>query len=139
MPPYVLQNKAIVPFIIDTNHHQLYYDRLCFFRCMAAHQTGARRCVEARTRALFRQWTDTSVDEFDGINLWELDELEVAHAFGCEKCGKQYKERKKLIWHEKRCAGDEIKRYYAGGVYHPNPTPLEVLADEGVPVETDFV
>ncbi|GFN84818.1 Zinc finger protein 546-like [Plakobranchus ocellatus] len=63
----------------------------------------------------------------------------VAHAFGCEKCGKQYKERKKLIWHEKRCAGDEIKRYYPGGVYHPNPTPLEVLADEGVPVETDFV
>ncbi|GFO22440.1 Zinc finger protein 546-like [Plakobranchus ocellatus] len=76
MPPYVLQNKAIVPFIIDTNHHQLYDDRLCFFRCMAAHQTGTRRCVEARARALLRQWTDTSVDEFDGINLWELDELE---------------------------------------------------------------
>ncbi|GFO22473.1 Zinc finger protein 546-like [Plakobranchus ocellatus] len=172
MPPYVLQNKAIVPFIIDTNHHQLYDDRLCFYRCMAAHQTGTRRCVEARGRALFRQWTDTSVDEFDGINLWELDELEdvfkvdidvfkfkydppclvphrrsshkhgdvphlflvhgyhfsyisdidaIAHAFWCEKCGKQYKERKKLIWHEKRCAGNKIKRVLSWRRVSPEP------------------
>ncbi|GFN95224.1 hypothetical protein PoB_002173000 [Plakobranchus ocellatus] len=73
------------------------------------------------------------------FELYFVNGLTLAHAFGCEKCGKQYKERKKLIWHEKRCAGEEINRYYPGGVYHPNPTPLEVLADEGVPVETDFV
>ncbi|GFR68008.1 hypothetical protein ElyMa_003720600 [Elysia marginata] len=131
-----------------------------------------------------------SIEDFDGIKLLELDELEslfeididvfefkydppclvphrrssykygdvlhlllvhgchfcyikdidsVCHAFGCHKCGKQFKERFLLTRHEKTCAGDEIKRYYPGGVYHPNPTPLEILADEGVPVETDFV
>ncbi|GFR66083.1 zinc finger protein 546-like [Elysia marginata] len=48
-------------------------------------------------------------------------------------------ERKQLGRHEKRCAGDDINHNYPGGVYHPNPTPLEVLADDGVPVETDFV
>ncbi|GFR60790.1 hypothetical protein ElyMa_003540300 [Elysia marginata] len=46
------------------------------FRCIAAHQTGTRRCVEARARALFHQWTDTSVDDFEGVTLRELDELE---------------------------------------------------------------
>ncbi|GFS19334.1 zinc finger protein 546-like [Elysia marginata] len=158
--------------------------------CMAAHQTGTRRCVEARARALFHQCTDTSVDGFEGVTLRKLDELEdvfrvdidvfefkydppclvlhrrssykhgdvlhlllvhgchfcyiedidaATHAFGCEKSGRQYKERKKLGRHEKRCAGDKIKRYYPGGIYHPNPTPLEVLVDDGVLVETDFV
>ena len=34
------------------------------------------------------------------------------------------------------CAGDMITHYYSGGVYQPNQTPLEILADEGVPVET---
>ncbi|GFR59775.1 hypothetical protein ElyMa_000062700, partial [Elysia marginata] len=70
----------------------------------------------------------------------DLEDIDAAtHAFGWEKCGKQYKERRQLGRHEKRCVGDEIKRYYPRGVYHPNPTPLEVLADNGVPVETDFV
>ncbi|GFR89273.1 hypothetical protein ElyMa_006120200 [Elysia marginata] len=76
MPPHVMQNKAIVPFVIDTKNQNLYDDRLCFFICMAAHQTGTRRCVEARARALFHQWTDTSVDGFEGVTLWELVELE---------------------------------------------------------------
>ncbi|GFN90296.1 Zinc finger protein 546-like [Plakobranchus ocellatus] len=185
MPSHVLENKAFVPFHIDTNHGKQLNDRLCFFRCLAAHYTEERRCVEARAQALFRQWTDTPIDEFEGVKLYELDELEdvfkvdidvfefkydppclvphrrssynhgdvlhlllvhgchfcyiqdidaAASAFGCKKCGKQYKERLRLARHEKTCAGDEIKRYYPGGVYHPNLTPLEVLADEGVPL-----
>ena len=46
-------------------------------------------------------------------------------AFGCEKCSKQHNQRFRLARHEKTCAGDKIARYYSGGVYHPNQTPLE--------------
>ncbi|GFS24010.1 hypothetical protein ElyMa_003404300 [Elysia marginata] len=57
-------------------NQNLYDDRLCFFRCMATHQKGTLQCVEAHARALFHQWTDTSVDDFEGVTLRELDELE---------------------------------------------------------------
>ncbi|GFO23696.1 Zinc finger protein 546-like [Plakobranchus ocellatus] len=76
MPSHVLENKAFVPFHIDTNHGKQFNDLLCFFRCLAAHYTEERRCVEARAQALFRQWTDTPIDEFEGVKLYELDELE---------------------------------------------------------------
>ncbi|RUS83075.1 hypothetical protein EGW08_009161 [Elysia chlorotica] len=193
MPPHVLQNQAIAPFNTDSKHDKLFHDKLCFFRCLAAHQTEKRRvdrCIETDARALYHQWTDKPINAFEGVALFELEELEhvfqidvdvfefkydppclvplrrstyehddvlhlllvhgchfcyikdidaATNAFGCLKCGKQYHKRKHLVRHEKTCAGDKIKRYYPGGVYHPNPSALETLADEGVPVETDFV
>ena len=193
MPPHILQNTAIVPFNMDIKNQRLYDDQLCFFRCLAAHQTERRRVdrgVEGCARALYRQWTYKSIDDFKGVTLLELDELEdvfkididvfefiyeppclvpirrsaykhddalhlllvhgchfcyikdidaATKAFGCLKCGKQYNQRFRLARHEKTCVGDKITRYYPGGVYHPNQTPLELLADEGVPLETDFV
>ncbi|GFO12807.1 Zinc finger protein 546-like [Plakobranchus ocellatus] len=34
MPSHVIENKAFVPFHIDTNHGKQFNDRLCFFRCL---------------------------------------------------------------------------------------------------------
>ncbi|GFR96207.1 hypothetical protein ElyMa_000962500 [Elysia marginata] len=52
------------------------FENFLVYRMHGAHHKETRRCVEARARALFRQWTDTSVDGFEGVTLWELDELE---------------------------------------------------------------
>ena len=40
--------------------------------------------------------------------------------------------------HEKPCTGEGQKHQYPGGVYTPNPTTLEILAENGIQVDPSF-
>lgn len=59
-------------------------------------------------------------------------------AFCCSKCGKLWKKEFRLRRHESTCRGPAVKETYAGGVYQPPKTPLEILHDNGVLIDTTY-
>ena len=70
MSPHISQNTANVPFNMEIKYQRMYGDQLCFFGCLAAHQTKMRRVddgVEGCARALYYQWTCKSIDDFKGV------------------------------------------------------------------------
>ena len=68
LPTYVKNNKAIVRLDKDS-HGVIYRDNLCLFRCLALH-------LEATVATLYAKYTDTSVHDFAGVPLDELDKVE---------------------------------------------------------------
>ena len=58
----------------------------------------------------------------------------LGHAFACTKCKKLWKKKYLLNRHEKTCNGTGQRHTYAGGVYIPPPSPLEVLQSNGLNV-----
>ena len=68
LPDYVKNNKAIVGLAKD-EHGAIYNDNLCLFRCLALH-------LEATVATLYAKYTDTSVHDFAGVPLDELDKVE---------------------------------------------------------------
>ena len=63
---------------------------------------------------------------------------QVCRAFSCPKCSKCFHRRLTVNRHEKTCVGGIPREVFPGGVYHCNPTPLETLREEGVPVPVNF-
>ena len=68
LPDYVKNNKAIVGLAKD-EHGAKYNDNLCLFRCLALH-------LEATVATLYAKYTGTSVHDFAGVPLDELDKVE---------------------------------------------------------------
>ena len=68
LPDYVKNNKAIVRLDKDS-HGVICRDNLCLFRCLALH-------LEATVATLYAKYTDTSVHDFAGVPLDELDKVE---------------------------------------------------------------
>ena len=68
LPDYVKNNKAIVGLEKD-EHGAIYNDNLCLFRCLALH-------LGREAAALYPEYTDTSVHDFAGVPLDELDKVE---------------------------------------------------------------
>ena len=68
LPDYVKNNKAFVRLDKDS-HGVIYRDNLCLFRCLALH-------LEATVATLYAKYTDTSVHDFAGVPLDELDKVE---------------------------------------------------------------
>ena len=60
------------------------------------------------------------------------------HAFSCPKCRKLWKEEFMLRRHEETCTSGGQKHVYPGGVYTPTRTPLEILAENGIAVNTKY-
>ena len=61
----------------------------------------------------------------------------LGHAFSCVKCKKLWKKKFSLNRHEKTCNGTGQKQTYAGGVYIPPPSPLEILQSNGLTVDPE--
>ena len=68
LPDYVKNNKDIVGLAKD-EHGAIYNDNLCLFLCLALH-------LEATVATLYAKYTDTSVHDFAGVPLDELDKVE---------------------------------------------------------------
>ena len=69
LPDYVKNNKAIFGLEKDCYNKTTYNDNLCLFRCLALH-------LGREAAALYAEYTDTSVHDFAGITLDELDKVE---------------------------------------------------------------
>ena len=61
------------------------------------------------------------------------------NSFACENCGSLWKHLGKLHRHQQTCKGPHPEEKCVGGVYHPQLTPLEQVAAEGISVDTSFV
>ena len=75
LPDYVKRNKAIVGLEKD-DHKAIYRDNLCLFRCLALHKGCDVHRLEATVATLYAEYTDTAVNDFVGVTLDELDEVE---------------------------------------------------------------
>ena len=69
LPDYVKNNKAIFGLEKDCYSKTTYNDNLCLFRCLALH-------LGREAAALYAEYTDTSVHDFAGVTLDELDKVE---------------------------------------------------------------
>ena len=69
LPDYVKNNKAIFGLEKDCYSKTTYNDNLCLFRCLALH-------LGREAAALYAEYTDTSVHDFAGFTLDELDKVE---------------------------------------------------------------
>ena len=75
LPDYVKNNKAVVGLEKD-GHGVIYRNNLCLFRCLALHKGCDVRRLEATVATLYAEYTDTAVNDFVGVTLDELDEVE---------------------------------------------------------------
>ena len=75
LPDYVTNNKAVVGLEKD-GHGVIYRDNLCLFRCLALQKGCDVRRLEATVATLYAEYTDTAVNDFVGVTLDELDEVE---------------------------------------------------------------
>ena len=75
LPDYVKNNKAVVGLEKD-GHGVIYRDNLCLFRCLALHKGCDVRRLEATVATLYAEYTETAVNDFVGVTLDELDEVE---------------------------------------------------------------
>ncbi|XP_072017427.1 uncharacterized protein [Amphiura filiformis] len=76
LPDYILQNRAVVSLMINNNTKKPYKDNLCLFRCMALHK-GHHKCgLEKQTKALFKEYSNQSSQDFKGIKVDQLHEVE---------------------------------------------------------------
>ena len=64
---------------------------------------------------------------------------QLSKSFACAKCGKLDKRHWNMKQHEDKCNGVGQRNVYAGGVYRPPPTPLEILHQNGIDVDTKAV
>ena len=55
LPPYILNNKAIVSLECDKNTGRPYQDQLCFFRCLALHNGCHLKNMERDTKHYFEE------------------------------------------------------------------------------------
>ena len=76
LPDYVKNNKAVVGLEKDHYRTRTYNDNLCLFRCLALHKGCDVHRLEATVATLYAEYTDTAVNDFVGVTLDELDEVE---------------------------------------------------------------
>ena len=74
LPKYVLENRAIVSLDFNKKTGLPYKDKLCFFRCLALHHECHPHTLERDAKHFYKQYSDG--DEFDGVTLEELPDLE---------------------------------------------------------------
>ena len=55
LPDYLTRNHNLITFEKNPNTWTLYKDNLCFFKCLAFHQTGSIK-QEKLTKKLYKQW-----------------------------------------------------------------------------------
>ena len=55
---------------------QPYKDNLCFFRCLALHRGCHPSNLERDTRYFYERYAKASCDEFEGVSLEELSDME---------------------------------------------------------------
>ena len=75
LPDYVKNNKAVVG-LERNKQNSIYKDNLCLFRCLALHKGCDVHRLEATVATLYAEYTDTAVNDFVGVTLDELDEVE---------------------------------------------------------------
>ena len=76
LPDYVKNNKAVVGLEKDHYRTRTYNDNLCLFRCLALHKGCDVHRLEATVATIYAEYTDTAVNDFVGVTLDELDEVE---------------------------------------------------------------
>ena len=74
LPKYVLESRAIVSLDCSKQTGLPYEDKLCFFRCLALHRGCHPHNLERDTQHFYEQYSED--DDFDGVTLEELPELE---------------------------------------------------------------
>ena len=78
LPGYIAENHGIAP--LDRNHQtgKLHQGNLCFFRCLALHNSCHTKNLERDTKHYYQQYREAGLvkKKFHGVKLSELDELE---------------------------------------------------------------
>ena len=62
-----------------------------------------------------------------------------ARSFACPRCGRVGKRQDNMRKHVSLCQGRASRERYPGGVYRVAKTPLEILADNGILVPSNYV
>ena len=76
LPSYVLNNPAVVSLECNEHSGEPYKDNLCLFRCLALHRGCDPHNLERDTKYFYKRYTDVSINEFEGVSLDELPDLE---------------------------------------------------------------
>ena len=75
LPKYVLENPAVVSLDCNKQNGLPYQDKLCFFHCLALHRGCQAHNLERDTQHYFERYAE-NVEDFDGVSLEELPDLE---------------------------------------------------------------
>ena len=76
LPKYMLENPAIVSLDCSKKTELPYKDKLCFFRCLALHRGCHPHNLERDAKHFYEKYSDAYGEEFDGVTLEELPDLE---------------------------------------------------------------
>ena len=71
----VFETPFVVSLDCEYNTGLPYEDKLCFFRCLAFHRGCQAHNLERDTKHYFERYAEDD-DDFDGVTLEELPELE---------------------------------------------------------------
>ena len=75
---YIVDNPGITPMDRNIQRGKTYENNLCFFRCLALHNSCHTKNLERDTKHYYKQYRDANLSKkrFHGVKLSELDELE---------------------------------------------------------------
>ena len=76
LPAYITENRAVISLLKDPNTQKPYRDNLCLFRCLALHKGEHRKALERKTKSLYREYTKQPLENFKGITLEQLSDIE---------------------------------------------------------------
>ena len=84
LPEYLLKKDSLYPLIKNQHSGKLYKDNLCAFRCLALHLGYEIRCIDGPANQLFRQWSDLSKEEFEGLTFEDFPQFETRFTVNLE-------------------------------------------------------
>ena len=84
LPEYLLKKDSLYPLIKNRHSGKLYKDNLCAFRCLALHLGHEIRCIDGPAILLFRQWSDLSKEDFEGLSFEDFPEFETKFSVNLE-------------------------------------------------------
>ena len=84
LPDFLLKKDSLYPLVKNRHNGKLYKDHLCAFRCLALHRGYEIRCIDGPAKQLFRQWTDESEEDFEGLGFEDFPEFETRFQMNLE-------------------------------------------------------
>ena len=84
LPDFLLKKASLYPLVKNRHNGKLYKDHFCAFRCLALHRGYEIRCIDGPAKQLFRQWTDDSEEDFEGLSFEDFPEFETRFQMNLE-------------------------------------------------------
>ena len=113
LPDHIKNSRSVLTFIACAKTGKAYNDKLCFFRCLAWHESQTQVGLESRTHRKYQQWVDYTPEALgtkcSGVTLHDIPDLE--NCFQMNITVFQLLENKCVTVHYKSTSGFENSMY----------------------------